>query len=280
MSDSLGDLLATDAAIDLIATREPSSPDDRVLAALSALAWAVDDEPLPALATTRSPVPMTRSRKGAFALAASVALMLSTSGVAAAVCDDPLAPLRYVAAQVFDLGPHDDSPLPGWDLEGSKPLSSSPHEGVLVPGRLRLDVTQPGQAAQVVVVSTGTETHRSQHTPSAGDPRSPVSRDGGNGFGGGPRHGPRRVTGHGGRRPIGTRGPVPVRDSDPVAPVDRGLPGIGQERAPAPVVIPGTATRAVVSPNRQSSRPAGAVPVGVPTARDAATDTLTTSAQR
>lgn len=127
MSGSLTDLLATDAQLDRIGAREAHTANDHVLDTLAMLAGAVDEPGLPPLAatTTRQP-PARMTHKGSWALSLTVALMITSSGVAAAVSDDPLAPLHYVTNHIWDVGRLDDGQLPGWELGGSLPLSTLP----------------------------------------------------------------------------------------------------------------------------------------------------------
>jgi hypothetical protein len=134
MSESLTDLLATDAQLDAIAARAADGPRDLVLAELALFAAALDDVPLPpVILPAAPPAAMSTVRKGGWALSVTVALMVTSSGVAAAVSEDPLAPLHYVTTQVWKIGPHNGAKLPGWELDGAMPISTVPGVGLHVP---------------------------------------------------------------------------------------------------------------------------------------------------
>lgn len=124
MSESLTELRATDAMLDLIAQRRLDDPADLVLAELGLLATAVDLVPLPAVAPCWSSPTRTSARKGGWALSVTVALMVTSSGVAAAVSENPLAPLHYVSNKLSDFGPRTGGSVPGWDLHGSAPITA------------------------------------------------------------------------------------------------------------------------------------------------------------
>ena len=176
MSDSLRDVLLTDAELDQIALREMESHEDFVLAGLASLALAVDETPLPAVEPIALATPMSGARKGGFALAATVALVLSSSGVAAAVTDDPMAPLHFVARHVWSIAPHGRGQLPGWDSDGSEPISVVPRvdsrpgdgraAGAASPDAqptvgLRLQASNRPQGRLDVLVSSGNGSHAS-----------------------------------------------------------------------------------------------------------------------
>lgn len=131
MSESLTDLLATDAELDMIAARQGGS-HDHVLAELALLAAAVDETPLPPVIRTGCRPAMSSTRKGGWALSITVALMVTSSGVAAAVSENPLAPLHYMTTQMWKMSPHDGGKVPGWDINGSMPISTVP--AVRIPG--------------------------------------------------------------------------------------------------------------------------------------------------
>jgi hypothetical protein len=133
MSDSLADLLATDAALDRIACREGDC-SDHILSELSLFAAALDDVALPPVVPGCARAPMASVRKGGWALTVTVALMVTSSGVAAAVSDDPLGPLQYVTKQVMRIGPHSGGKLPGWQLDGAMPITTVPGVGHAVHG--------------------------------------------------------------------------------------------------------------------------------------------------
>lgn len=123
MSDSLSDLLLTDAELDLLARREGTASEDPALAGLACLARAVDEWPLPEIlpGAVRRGRPV---RKCGWALSMTAGLVLASSGVASAVADDPLAPLHYVRDHVTRLDPTRGAPN-AWDFHGSGPVSST-----------------------------------------------------------------------------------------------------------------------------------------------------------
>lgn len=128
MSDSLTDLLVTDAALDVLAHREaPSGADlvlDPVLAELASWAAAVDELPVSPYPLPVMQPPMSNVRKGGWALTVTVALMVTSTGVAAAVSDDPMGPLSYVSHQFWKIGPHNSDKMPVWQLDGAMPIST------------------------------------------------------------------------------------------------------------------------------------------------------------
>lgn len=126
MSTSIADLLRTDAELDRLGSRDAGGADDLVLDGLAALICAIDDRPLPAMVFPPKPAPATSGRKACWALSVTAALMITSSGVAAAVSDDPLAPLHYVTNHVLKVGPPTGGHLPGWDVDGSMPISTVP----------------------------------------------------------------------------------------------------------------------------------------------------------
>jgi hypothetical protein len=126
MSLSPNDIVMTDAELDAIAFRDLMAADDAVLTALAALARCADEGTLidaGALAK-RAPADAssTTARRGGLALTATVALMLSSTGMAAAIGGDPLAPLHYLAHEVARIAPQGAAQDPGWDLGGSAPV--------------------------------------------------------------------------------------------------------------------------------------------------------------
>jgi hypothetical protein len=162
---------------------------------------------------------MSHAHRGGFALAATVVLVLSSSGVAAAMSGDPLAPLHYVAKRVLDLGPHGSSQMPGWDLDGSGEVSSLRATGIGRPQTARVPVSD------ITSVETGRRFdgspvygvpgrhHRSDaHGPGlTGPPEAPVS-------GGGSSGGERSHAG-GGQVPSFPRRPGRSQGGDPVSPI-------------------------------------------------------------
>ena len=124
MSESLQDLRATDAALDRLGWRDLDAGDDLTLACLAMLVTAIDEEPIPCTPLAPLRLQMSRTRKSGLAVSATLALLLSSAGVATAVSHDPLAPLDYMGKQVWKLGPTGSGQLPGWDIEGSMPIST------------------------------------------------------------------------------------------------------------------------------------------------------------
>ncbi len=189
MSDSLTELLATDAELDMIAARQNDGPRDLVLAELAMLAAALDDVPLPPVVLPVSRPAMSSVRKGGWALSVTVALMVTSSGVAAAVSEDPLAPLHYVTTHVWKMGPHNRGQMPGWALDGSMPISTVPGVGL-----------HPTAVSPTGVASSGNPRYGQTGSGAVGS-AGPGSSTGGTGGPGGPGLSP----GQGGHRPsIGT----------------------------------------------------------------------------
>ena len=208
MSDSLTDLLVTDAQLDMVAARELDDVHDLVLAGLALLAAAVDQTPLPPVIKKPSRPAMTNSRKGGWAFSVIVALMITSSGIAAAVSNDPLAPLHYVINHVWEIGPHNNGQLPGWELDGSMPISTSPLGGVHGPGAGRLSGAGRGttQAGSDLVGTSGS---------SGVVPGSAGGSVGGTGYGGSPSSGSGRQGRNPGMPPNGGHGQVPGRNGGP-----------------------------------------------------------------
>jgi hypothetical protein len=228
MSDSLTDLLVTDAQLDMVAAREHDGVHDLVLAGLALLAAAVDHAPLPPVIKKPSRPAMTNSRKGGWALSVIVALMITSSGIAAAVSNDPLAPLHYVINHVWEIGPHNNGQLPGWELDGSMPISTSALEGVHGPrvGRLSRPGRGTTQAGSGLVRTSGS---------SGVVPGSAGGSVGGTGYGGSPSLG----SGGEGRNPEmppnDSHGQVPGRIGGPP---DSGSGSLGGPLAPTHQITP------------------------------------------
>ncbi len=159
MSDSLSELLETDAVLDLVASRADLTFDDAMLAGLSCLACAVDALPMPALVEDRVRPPR-QSRTCGWALSASIALILASSGFAAAVADDPLAPVQYVKERMMTLTPPPEAR--GWDLDGTAVVRARRDSGAE-------DVT-PAPAATGSAVPHGTAA-----SPDTAPPPSPTA---------------------------------------------------------------------------------------------------------
>jgi hypothetical protein len=172
MSDSLADLLLTDAMLDLVAARVDDASFDVVLADLAALAAAVDGpaDPSPVPASVR---PTATAHKGGWAVSIAVGLMVASTGVAAAVSANPLAPLHYVFGTVLRMQPHDHGRLPGWELNGSMPITRVPVEvGPQRPrtGQRHARVVADSHRAESAAVRTSVGTPN--HVP-AGGPGNP-----------------------------------------------------------------------------------------------------------
>lgn len=151
MSDAMSDVLATDAALDLLASRELTAADDAVLEGLACLACAVDLRPIPA--PVAGPArPARQARKCGWALTVTIAMTLASSGVAAAVVNDPLAPYHFVQKHVATFVPQHGTPSE-WSLDGSAAVSSAParlrsDDRAVTPGS-RTTRSLPADAAEV-----------------------------------------------------------------------------------------------------------------------------------
>ena len=116
-------ILATDIAVTALADRAPLESDGHDDAALRLLgAWAADIDARPIAVALDAPAPASvrrrpRGTKRSVA-AMTVALTLSSTGIAAAVQGDPFAPIHYVVDKFDPLGPPDrTSPV---DLLGTR----------------------------------------------------------------------------------------------------------------------------------------------------------------
>ena len=118
---SLMQLHETDRVLDeLAAGRIPrEAANDPVLGALTALAAAVDDVPMPEVAApaTTHLAPRGPSRSRHLAAVLAIGITLSSSGIAAAVTGDPLLPIKTVVKNVYEIGHHDTSKS-DWILGG------------------------------------------------------------------------------------------------------------------------------------------------------------------
>jgi hypothetical protein len=117
------DVLATDLAVTALAARAPLEPDGHDDAALRMLeAWAADIDARPIAVEVAAPEPASvgrrpRGTKRSVA-AMTIALTLSSTGIAAAVQGNPFGPIHYVVDKFGHLGPHDQtSPV---DLLGTR----------------------------------------------------------------------------------------------------------------------------------------------------------------
>jgi hypothetical protein len=125
------DVLATDVAVAALADRVPLESDDAALRLLEAWAADLDAHPVKVDVETPEPAALRRRRRGTkrSVVAMTLALTLSSTGIAAAVQGDPFAPISYMVHR-FDLG-HDDRSGPGDlfgmrnDLLGEPPLRDS-----------------------------------------------------------------------------------------------------------------------------------------------------------
>lgn len=213
MSLSAADVRRTDAELDAIAVGSFGDSGDPVLLGLAALAASLDQDlpettDLVALSRAAMDTPMTQARRGGLALTATVALVLSTSGMAAAMSGDPLAPLHYIAHRVSQLVPHGPAQMPGWDLEGSRPIISVNAAGPVAVARHRIDRVRPDATPgpESVTVRSGAGRHVWVPRPSEGTPRDSGGLGYTGGGGGGhrgqpphiPAHPPGRVGGAGG----------------------------------------------------------------------------------
>lgn len=169
MSESIADLLRTEAELDLLGSRGVDRAEDDVLAGLASLVSAIDDRPLPTMVLELESA-STPARKMCWALAVTAALMITSSGVAAAVSDDPLAPLHYMTNHVLTVGPHAEGHLPGWDIDGSTPISTMP--GARLPPR---SSWTGGSPTSTTADPGGGSGLKGADTSSLAGPRSPAS---------------------------------------------------------------------------------------------------------
>ena len=114
------DVVATDLAVTALAERAPLDSDDAALRMLDAWAAEIDARPIAVEVAVPGPAAVRRRPRGtARSVAAmTVALTLSSTGIAAAVQGNPFATLHYVVDKFGNLGPHDHtSPV---DLLGTR----------------------------------------------------------------------------------------------------------------------------------------------------------------
>jgi hypothetical protein len=104
------DVLATDLAVTALAERLPVESDDAVVRLLEA--WTAEIDARPSMIDVDAPEAAAargRPRGSLRSVAAmTLALTLSSTGIAAAVKGDPFAPFNYMVHK-FDLGDHDRS---------------------------------------------------------------------------------------------------------------------------------------------------------------------------
>lgn len=114
------DVMATDLAVTALAERAPIETDDRAVRLLAA--WAADIDAHPVAVDVQVPVPAATRRRPRGALRSvavmTLALTVSSSGIAAAVQGNPLAPLNFMVDKFGHLGDHDRPP--SVDLLGNR----------------------------------------------------------------------------------------------------------------------------------------------------------------
>jgi hypothetical protein len=111
MTESMADILRSDAEISALASRSLDVSGDSVLAALGAWAVEIDRHPVRPVVVG----PEVSHRRGYAAtriVALTVVLTLSSSGVAAAVKGDPWAPLTFLVAKLRTFGHIEDPGRP------------------------------------------------------------------------------------------------------------------------------------------------------------------------
>jgi hypothetical protein len=116
----LVDILATDLEVTALAERRPVESSDPALRALGA--WTEDIDAHPVVAAVETPLPASTRRRPRGALrsiaAMTLALTVSSTGIATAVHGNPFAPINFVVDKFGHLG-HPDRPAPV-DLFGSR----------------------------------------------------------------------------------------------------------------------------------------------------------------
>ncbi len=107
MTDSFSAVQRSDELIGPLSERRDSPLLDPAVEALLAIAAYADAAPRPRLEEVRGR-PVRRALRGRrrLGLAIGVALAFSSSGIAAAVTGDPLAPVTFVVKQLSELGQH------------------------------------------------------------------------------------------------------------------------------------------------------------------------------
>jgi hypothetical protein len=110
MHEDLVDILATDLAMTALAERDPVQTDDPALRLLEAWAADIDTHPVMVVVEGMDPSPRRRPRGALRSIAAmTLALTVSSSGIAAAVQGNPFAPIRFVVDKFGHFG-HPDRP--------------------------------------------------------------------------------------------------------------------------------------------------------------------------
>ncbi len=156
MTDPVSSVFASDQAVTALADRR-TPPDEQVLTVLSAWARELDKRPKAPIRFD-SPMPTERrphTRPGRAAAVLTVALTLSSSGIAAATAGDPLLPIHFVAAKLYSIGhpgdehqsksmrQQDRSRLEGHDSHTTAPrVAARPARGGLRPGESRAGVAR------------------------------------------------------------------------------------------------------------------------------------------
>lgn len=167
MADDLFDVLASDRLCSALAAGAAAPADNPVATALAALVDDVRRPPLPALNYRLSAPRAGWRRHARTAAVVLVGSLVSSSGIAAAVSGDPLAPVRYVVTHVVPGAGHDAEKE---DIGGTRSESDEAVRGSVDP------TTVPGgddawQAARTAPGPTVTEVPRDRtdggdaHTP-------------------------------------------------------------------------------------------------------------------
>jgi hypothetical protein len=119
MHKDIVDVLATDLAVTSLAERTPVDSDDRALQALASWTADIDADPMPDV-DTPTPMAIRRRPRGALrsVAAMTLALTLSSTGIAAAVQGNPFAPINFVVHKFGYLGPSQHPP--SVDLSGRR----------------------------------------------------------------------------------------------------------------------------------------------------------------
>jgi hypothetical protein len=119
MTDAVHPVTVSDSVISALAERRPIHADDPLLRALEAWVERIDAVPL---APWTGPVPVcvktsSRAEMARRVVALTVALTLSSSGIATAVSGDPLTPLHVVIRGFHHLRQPETPRAPRWPDE-------------------------------------------------------------------------------------------------------------------------------------------------------------------
>lgn len=266
MSDSLAALLRLDADLDAIGAREPVLADDCLLAALAVFAEGLDSapmRPLPdvyAVSCTLRPRP-SRLRRGSWVISGTAALMAMSTGMAAAMCSDPLAPVREVVHEVGALAHHDSGHVPGWSLSGGARIDYVRSAVAVSTADAAVAGVQPrdrrngdrhsgaGHAGSQSHNGHGGNPARPSQPPPPVQPKPPVSPRHGHHGGSPVRNNPTNGGGSpgspGSHGPSNTgHGPGMVETPPPPRPTPPGVPGVPTSpRTPANPTSPGNAAQ-------------------------------------